>query len=516
MTTADPAVRSLWIRLTAPPAGKRGFALAAVAGAVAGLGQAPWDMPVATVLSLGLLLVWLVRAASPRRAFLSGWGFGVGYFGLTLHWIVFPFLVEPEIHGWMAPFAVVLMAAGLALFWGGAGYVGKRWLGGGATAAAIALTLAEVARSTLFTGFPWVLLGHVWIDTAAARISALVGPYGLTYLTATLATAVALAVLRRRWLDILPVVAVFAVLPLLKAPAAPDVADAGRPTIRLVQPNIPQAEKWDPDRAREHYARLIAATGAAVAPDLVVWPETALPYLLEFAEEPLRQTADAARGAPVVLGINRAETGRYYNSLIVVDAAGQVAATYDKRHLVPFGEYVPLGEVAARFGIQGLAQSQGTGFSAGTGAPHLTLPDGTSILPLICYEGIFAGQVARDVGAERPDMLVLITNDGWFGPVAGPAQHLAQARLRAIETGLPMVRVANTGISALIDPAGRVVRALGMDVDGWFDVPLPAATAAPPYLRWGDWPILLLLGLGGLGHFITRPRKGIDPQAGAH
>ena len=121
MTTADPAVRSLWIRLTAPPAGKRGFALAAVAGAVAGLGQAPWDMPVATVLSLGLLLVWLVRAASPRRAFLSGWGFGVGYFGLTLHWIVFPFLVEPEIHGWMAPFAVVLMAAGLALFWGGAG-----------------------------------------------------------------------------------------------------------------------------------------------------------------------------------------------------------------------------------------------------------------------------------------------------------------------------------------------------------------------------------------------------------
>jgi len=495
-------------RIAQPPTGKRGLFGAAALGALSGLGQAPWDVPVLTVVGLGVLFAWLGAATSVRRAAGLAWGFGAGYFALTLHWIVFPFLVEPDVYGWMAPFALAFMAAGLALFWAASGALAA-WFGRGALGAAAAFLLAEVLRSSILTGFPWVLLGHIWIDTPFAQLSAFAGPYGLTLITVMLAACVARVLTRTDWRPLVVIAAFAATGPFL-APGDAPMARSDARVVRLVQPNAPQSEKWDPDRARDFYARMVVSTGAATPPDLIVWPETALPYLLEYADESFARIALAARGAPVILGINRRGGDRYYNSLVALDETGGVAGIYDKRHLVPFGEYIPFGEILARVGIHGLAQSQGGGFSQGTGAAHMTLPDGTTLLPLICYEGIFASDVRRAVRDERPDLMVLITNDAWFGSGAGPRQHLAQARLRAIETGVPMVRVANTGISAMIDAEGRLTAQIAMDVDGWTDAPLPSLGGETLYLRVGDLPVLLLLGAALLGLGARRSRNPID------
>jgi apolipoprotein N-acyltransferase len=269
---------------------------------------------------------------------------------------------------------------------------------------------------------------------------------------------------------------------------APDDYDG--PIVRMVQPNANQAEKWDPIKSQEFFNRMIGFTSAETAPDLVVWPETAISYLLEYADDALDQVADAARGAPTVLGINRRDGARYFNAALVVEQGDGVTDIYDKSHIVPFGEYIPGGELLAKIGIYGLAASQGGAFTPGPGPRTVEIAGLGNARILICYEGIFAHEVGTQT---RPRMLVLITNDAWFGPNAGPKQHLAQARLRAIEQGLPMVRVANTGISAMIDAKGRVTHRIGMAQAAYVDAPLPPAADATPYSRFGDWPVLLLL-----------------------
>ncbi|HAW47204.1 MAG TPA: apolipoprotein N-acyltransferase, partial [Roseovarius sp.] len=219
-------------------------------------------------------------------------------------------------------------------------------------------------------------------------------------------------------------------------------------------------------------------------------PETAVPVLLERAEPTLEAISEAARGVPVVLGIQRTEGPRIYNSLAVVAAGGAVTGVYDKHHLVPFGEYMPFGDLLARFGIYGLAANEGQGYSAGPGARLVDLGPLGRALPLICYEGVFA----RDLLAapERPEFLLLITNDAWFGKISGPYQHLAQARLRSAELGLPMIRVANTGVSAMIDATGRVTDRIPLGEAGWRDAPLPPSLPETVYARLGDVPMLAL------------------------
>lgn len=457
------------------------------AGAVAGLGQAPWNIPLATFAALAFVFSW--RPTAGPRPFVAGFAVGLGYTLMTLHWIVQPFMVDPVRDGWMAPFALVFMAAGFAAFWGAAFWGAARVRPGSALALAVAWVGVEYARSVMLTGFPWVLLGHIWIDTPAARLAAYVGPHGLTVLTFGL---VLLTVMRWRWVAAGPVVAILFLQGWPTDRSAPDTA--GRPIVRLVQPNAPQNEKWDPARARVFYDRLVQATGADPRPDLIVWPETSLPYLLEYATAEVEEVADLARGAPVVIGTNRRDGDRFYNAAIVVGPGGAILDTYDKVHLVPFGEYIPLGEWAARFGITGLAASHGGGFTPGAAQRLLTIPGVGRAQPLICYEGIFAQEV--NAGPDRADFILLMTNDAWFGRNAGPRQHLAQARLRAIEQGLPVVRVANTGISAMIDPTGRILDSLSMGIDGHMDVALPVAHPPTVYRTVGDWPFLLLLILG--------------------
>ena len=454
-------------------------------GLVAALGQAPWGL---WPLTIAAFAGWLLRPAhTSKSAFLSGWGFGAGYFAVALHWIVSPFLVDMAATGWMAPFAVVLMASGAAVFWGTANYAAHRIAPHMLIAPAFMIVAAEALRSYLFTGFPWASIGHIWVDTPLAQLASFGGPHSLNLLMALAAVSVVMLA-QRGWVwGIAPVAFSAAWIGLAVGPA-PDDYDG--PIVRMVQPNANQAEKWDPIKSQEFFNRMIGFTSAETAPDLVVWPETAISYLLEYADDALDQVADAARGAPTVLGINRRDGARYFNAALVVEQGDGVTDIYDKSHIVPFGEYIPGGELLAKIGIYGLAASQGGAFTPGPGPRTVEIAGLGNARILICYEGIFAHEVGTQI---RPRMLVLITNDAWFGPNAGPKQHLAQARLRAIEQGLPMVRVANTGISAMIDAKGRVTHRIGMAQAAYVDAPLPPAADATPYSRFGDWPVLLLL-----------------------
>jgi apolipoprotein N-acyltransferase len=474
------------------------FVLPLLAGAVAALGQAPFDYPVLMGVGLTIAFYQAAKACTPRAAAVTGFAVGFSYFAITLHWIVSPFLVDAARHGWMAPFAVVLMAAGGALFWSLAFWAARRlsaqlwvlvpcWAG------------VELLRAYIFTGFPWATPAQATVDTLAGQALAWIGPHGVNLMLFAVACAFAQMAKRAYAVQIAVQVVVLSVLAI--PPIASD-APLSPSTLRLVQPNAPQAEKWDPDKMQVFYARQLAFTAAPPdaalgAPDAVIWPETAIPWNLIYAEPILQEISAAARGVPVVLGVQRTEDSRHYNSLIALDPQGEVAQTYDKHHLVPFGEYVPLGDFMARFGIYGMAPQHGAGFSAGEGAALMELGALGRTLPLICYEAVFA----HDAGAApaRPDFIIHATNDAWFGQHAGPQQHLAQARMRAIEQGLPVARAANTGISAMIDPHGRITASLGMGQAGFVDAALPEPLAPTLYSRTGDLPVALLtlLLLGG-------------------
>ncbi|MFG6560718.1 apolipoprotein N-acyltransferase [Sulfitobacter sp. 1A15299] len=475
--------------------------LAPLAGAIAAFGQAPYELPI--LLFAGLVAAfWLFRAQSggPMRAALLGWGFGFGYFLHALQWIVSPFMVDVARHGWMAPFALILLAAGMALFWGLA-FGLARWIAP-KRGLALALTWAavELLRAYVFTGFPWAMPAQALVGVMAGQGLAWVGPYALNLWL----FAIAAILLLRGPLSLRlgqGVLAFSTVLLLLLPPQAPP-AVLTENVVRLVQPNAAQRDKWNPDTFEFYFSRQLDYTAAApqdegAAPDLVIWPETAIPWSLDMAGSALDEIG-AASDVPVVLGVQRRSNMRYFNSLVVLDEGGAVDQLYDKHHLVPFGEYMPLGDLMGRFGIHGLAAQEGNGFSSGPGAQVLELGPLGAALPLICYEAVFAHDV--NAAPARPAFLMQVTNDAWFGKAAGPRQHLAQARMRAIEQGLPMARAANTGISAMIDPQGRVIASLPLNSAGFIDAPLPAPLAPTLYSRSGDLPLTLLLALclGGL------------------
>ncbi|WOI57398.1 apolipoprotein N-acyltransferase [Palleronia sp. LCG004] len=475
----------------------RPIATSLVGGLLAGFGQVPFGLAPAGLVGLAILAVLGSRARSGREAALFGFAGGTGYFALTLHWIVEPFLVDVARHGWMAPFALILMATGFALFWAMAlccaHHLGRggRWRY--ALAFGVALASVEMLRSYVLTGFPWSLLGYIWSESPGAQLSSIFGPFGLTLLTTLGAGCAAMCCgwMRRGtgvillWAGI--ALAGWWVMP-VEQNAAPNAA-----VVRLVQPNAPQDEKWDPDLAQVFFERQLSFSAEGPRPDLIVWPETAVPYLIDEGHPILMDIAGAAGGVPVVLGAQRYEGARIYNTLFVVDGNGMIAERYDKHHLVPFGEYMPFGRLTRLVGLQSFAAQDGYGYSAGPGPRLLDLGSLGRPLPLICYEAIFPQDVSS--APSRPDWLLQITNDAWFGTFAGPQQHLAQARMRAIEQGLPMVRVANTGISAVIDAAGRVVAMLPLGQAGYLDQPLPRSLPPTTYARAGDLPVLLLLVL---------------------
>ncbi len=486
---------------------KQRFVLAVLAGAGAALGHAPFGLWPVSLLSFAAIL-WLVSKA--ERPGLIGWAGGIGYFATALHWIVQPFLVDVARHGWMAPFALVFLAAGLALFWGLAGRLSARLVGYQPLSFAMTLSLAELVRGYVLTGFPWALPAYIWTDTSVRMTAAFWGPYGLTVLTLALLALPFVPRTRSRQGAALVVTCIgfLGLIGLGKTrPEAAVPPDA--PVVRLVQPNAPQDEKWDPQKAHVFVNRQIEYTAADEAsdPKLIVWPESAVPYRLDSSLPILARITEAAEGAEVVLGINRTENDRHHNSLITLPGnAIAPAEVYDKVHLVPFGEFIPFGQAAEFFGLQSFAARDGYGFSPGDSVRLINTGIGRA-LPLICYEAIFPQHLRR--AGERPDYLLQITNDAWFGAFSGPYQHLDQARFRAAEHGLPLIRVANTGVSAMINARGEVEASLALGEAGYLDARLPAAFPPTPYSRWGDLPVAVFLLSVVCGLFFVNKRNTI-------
>ncbi len=478
-------------------------------GVLAALSHEDWGMQFVAVM-IALVVAFLIVPSHRRAAAWFGWFLGFGYFAVTLRWLVEPFLVDPVRHGWMAPFAIFFMAGGLALFWALA-FWGARWIARERISVMlwlpVTLAAAELARGHVLSGFPWGMLSYTLIGGVGDVWFAWVGPYGTNFLLLALAGGVAFC-LHKGWTLVWPALAgvVFATLG-LHALSPKSAGPASQSVVRIVQPNAPQHQKWDREWMPVFFDRAIELTGVGAGPDVVIWPETSVPALLDYAQSWIEQMSFAARGAPVVAGIQRREGENYFNSAILIDQPESVTAISDKAHLVPFGEYIPLAWLLEPIGL-GTLVDQVAGFSPGVGDGLMQI-DGLGLARvLICYEGIFPEDMQR--GDVRPDVLLILTNDAWFGQGAGPRQHLVQAQARAIEQGLPVVRAANTGISAIIDPSGRITDSLPLNEAGYLDAVVPSAIAPTLYARMGDWPLFVLLSLCMLVSIVRRNRILID------
>ena len=489
------------------------------AGAISVLAFAPVHAWPVLFLSFGLL-VWLLDGCHARHAelgdrlrcaALTGFWFGFGYFLTGLYWIAEAFLVEPWRHGWLIPFVMTALPGGMALFYGAAAALAMMlWRPGAARVFALALAfgLAEYARGHILTGLPWNLLGYGLTATLPMmQAAAIFGVYALSLLAVLLfaspfaiwapqgsglARPKATALLTLGFSTLLALGAAWGAARLQSA----DAASTGV-RLRIVQANVDQANKWRPENSAEIFNTYLDLTrsgggkGGLDGISLVVWPETAVPFLLAESSQALTAIGDALPdGTSLLVGSgriveerdaqNRLVATRVYNSLLAISDKGEVLDGYDKIHLVPFGEYLPFQDFMESLGIFQMTGVRG-GFSAGTGSRLLTIPGAPPARPLICYEIIFPDEV---FGNGRPGWFLNVTNDAWFGGSAGPYQHFHQAQLRAVEQGLPVVRAANTGISAIIDPYGRVLGELGLKKEGVVDGLLPEALPTTRFVMW--------------------------------
>lgn len=521
------------------------WALALGAGLAAALAHPPFGL-LPGLLGYPLLL-WLVDTADDARPLRSalwrGWLAGAAYFGLGTWWIAEAFLVDIVHHGWMAPFAVTLMAGGIALFWGAACLV-YRWIAdriaGGPGLARVLVFAGVLAgfewlRGHVLTGFPWNLIGETWrAGSAMSQTAALVGAYGLTWIT--LATVCAVVLWREGRggrIAIGAAAAGLAGLFLWGAIRASDRAAAPTPApsalrIRIVQADIRQSAKYDPAEFRrivEAYVGLTSRPYPDGRPaDIVIWPEGAIPDAINSYLAPETWTLAAIGGAlrpgqTLLVGAYRVEGTqadyRVFNSLVAVRRTGdslEPAGVYDKHRLVPFGEFLPLDKLMSALGVKTLVHV-GDGFSPGP-SPQPLQPEGLpAFQPLICYEALYPGFTRAGANASgiRPAFIVNVSNDAWFGATSGPLQHLNLASYRAIEEGLPMIRATPTGVSTVIDATGRQTgQSLRHGETGVIDASMPGKRYDTPYRRFGDLPFLLLLlisGLSGLHKPVVRRLK---------
>jgi apolipoprotein N-acyltransferase len=507
--------------------GVRRALLAAGLGALSVIAFAPLHVWPVLFVTFGAL-VWLLdgcyQASAPlsaklKCAGLTGFWFGFGYFLAGLYWIAEAFLVEPWRHAWLLPFVMSVLPAGMALFFAAAcAFAMLLWRPGVGRvfALAIAFFLAEFARGYVLTGFPWNLVGYgLTGNLPLMQLASLFGVYSLSLLAALLfASSAAIWTPRQPAAHKATIALAVFLLLMLGAGyfwgdrrlAAAETGDTGV-RIRIVQANIDQAEKWKPENSAEIFNDYLDLTAARLNDiDLVIWPETAVPFLLADSPDALLAIADVLPdGTALLVGSARVVderdgggnliTQRIFNSLIVIDDAGKVRGAYEKMHLVPFGEYLPFQDFLESLGFMQLTGVRG-GFSAGAGPRLLEIPGAPPASPLICYEIIFPGDVTEK--ASRPGWLLNVTNDAWFGSSAGPYQHFHQAQVRGVEQGLPVVRAANTGISAVIDPYGRIVAEIGLGQRGVLDAALPKVASPTLFVRFGNCLEMGLLALAAL------------------
>jgi apolipoprotein N-acyltransferase len=505
------------------------LALSFAAGALAACGLAPLNLWPLTLAAVAALL-WLVREApSLRTALARGWWFGVGHFVLGLNWIATAFTYQAEMPAWLGWIAVVLLSLYLAIYPAAAAGLAWRW----GRSAPLRMTLVFAAawivtewlRATMFTGFAWNPLGVVLLPTPIADGAALVGTYGLSGVATALAGLLFLLTLRN-WRAAAGVgTGIVAITGAAWLASPPTTAGTGV-ALRIVQPNIGQQDKWRPGFERENLLRLARLSRwGKDEPRLLLWPEAAVTEPLENGLQDIghrvavaQLRADvasvmAARDLLLTGGVTwRSRDGfdltSATNSVFAMDAGGRILARYDKAHLVPYGEYLPMRPVLSAIGLSRLAPGD-VDFDPGPGPRTLVLPGIGKAGFQLCYEVIFSGQVVDR--RNRPDFLFNPSNDAWFG-AWGPPQHLAQARLRALEEGLPVLRSTPTGISAVIDADGRLLRSLPWRTAGIIDTRLPAPKAPTPFARFGNLlPLLFAAALAALGLFlghVAARRKG--------
>lgn len=477
------------------------------------------------------------RLARVRAAGACGWWFGFGYFLAGLYWIGFAFLVEADKFAWLLPVAITALPAGLALFFAlGTGIAMLSWSPGAGRVLALAAALGatEWLRGNVLTGFPWNSLG-MWLAGSdyLLQSASLIGMTGLSFVAvAVFALPAACFGLdaqeawpRRLWplaasAGLLAAMFAFGVWR-LSIPEPPPQSTA---KLRIVQPNIPQAEKWEGANRQRIFQTFLDLSQRNAAGELagfdgishVIWPESSLPFLMLQSPEALKAIGEMLPGGvTLVTGSLRVETNAdgslvqkdglltVYNDVAALDDSGALMSSYDKIHLVPFGEYLPAQQTLEAIGLEQLTRLKG-GFTAGRGPRELAVPGLPPGVPLVCYEVIFPEEIAPAPGQT---WLLNLTNDAWFGVSSGPHQHLLQARLRAVELGLPVIRVANTGISAVIGARGEIMASLPLGARGSIEAELPGAMASTLYRRFGDLGGLLILMLLCLLLFASRQRS---------
>jgi len=507
--------------------------IACGAGAAGALAMAPVDFFPAMIVPM-TAAVWLLdgsaeagmrRMKSLFSAFGIGWWWGFGYFLAGLWWLGAAFLVEADKFAWALPLGVIGLPAVLAFF-PAFGFALARllWPAGPGRVLALAagLGLAEWIRGHAFTGFPWNAFGMaLGGNLVTAQAASLMGLYGLTVIAIAIFAAPATLIDRKtggRWIRTPAGLALIAFLGLVLFGgirlSAGTTALVKGVNIRIMQPNLPQDAKFRPenkDAILNHYLGLSdrstgpAHTGLADV-SVLIWPESAFPFILSRDPQALAQIGSTlSPNSILVTGAARQEDrpadkenhipaqSLFFNAIQVIAKGGLILESYDKVHLVPFGEYLPFADILTKFGLHHFVHIPG-GFTPGTTHRLLSVPGLPPAVPLICYEAVFSGDVLPPpLPGEHPGLLLNLTNDGWFGNTAGPYQHFAQARLRTIETGLPLVRAANSGISAIIDPYGRILSELSLGRDGLLDGGLPQRIDQPifahlpfisPFLVW--------------------------------
>ena len=497
--------------------------IALLAGAASSLAMEPFNAWPVLFITFPLA-VWLIDGAGAGRlggvpaAALTGWLFGFGYFVPGLYWIGNAFLVDAQTFAWLMPFAVIGLPAYLALFTA-LGFALARviWTKDASRilALAAALTIGEWLRGHVLTGFPWNAFGYALTEPLAlAQSASLIGLWGLTFLSVAIFASPAVLIdgrrTRRPWL------APAAALVLLIAMGAYGAIRLSlHPTefvdkvkLRIMQPDLQQDVKFNYAAKASVMQKYLSLSDRSTGPQstgvrdatILIWPESAFPFFLAREADAMAQIADLLpKGTILITGSVRApdlppgtRITRAYNSIYVIDHDGSILSIYDKLHLVPFGEFLPFQGLMEKLGFVQLTKVQG-GFIPGTRRKTIALPNAPRVLPLICYEAIFPGDI--ETRGDRPGWIVNLTNDGWFGISTGPHQHLQQARLRAIEEGLPLVRAANTGISVVTDPLGRIVAQLDLGVEGVLDSRLPSAIPPTPYARAGDIPAAIIVAI---------------------
>ncbi len=482
----------------------RVFTIAFLLGALGTLAFEPFSWFFMVFFSVGGLL-WLLNNASTnswKQAFAIGWWFGLGHFTTGLYWISFALGVDLKQFGWLIPFIVLGLPAILSFFIAPVTFFAKTLQVKGLEQAlffSITWAFFEWLRGHLFTGLPWNLIGYTWVpyETISQSLSFL-GIYGLSFITIFIATLLYCTVTAESLKKSLSYF-LFATLLLgslwgggkwrllhVKEESIPDVY------LRIVQPNISQKLKWNREYADKNFEHILALTNSPARKKIthILWPESAIPFFLEYDHERRQRLISIipSQGYLMTGGIrlkkHSVSNVQIWNSIFVITAKGEIEEIYDKSHLVPFGEYVPMRSFFPSF-IKKITVGS-IDFSSGFGPRTLKITGLPPFSPLVCYEGIFPGEVKGREG-ERPEWIYNATNDAWYGPTSGPYQHLVINRARAIEEGLPYMRVANTGISAVIDAYGRIKASLPLDTEGVIDTELPMPSPSPTfYSLYGD------------------------------